>query len=202
MYSINHLFSYLAMLAATIGVVCIVIWAFIRNKRSKSDSASEENICPKCGKQLAKDSAFCEYCGTPIAAGGEYRIPVKRFYLTMALLITVFYGAHCMYVNSYGDDFGLYTPISILVLGTFAIGALVRLYKRQLHWNDCLIVWLCLGVVSSFYIGMLSSVYYHLLPFELGYLEQIPFSILLIVIYYLVANAIIKRRNKKNNSAK
>lgn len=199
---LSHLFSDFGMFAAIIMVACIVIWAYVRNKRSKSDSASEENICPKCGKQLAEDSAFCEYCGTPVAADSEYRIPAKKFYLTMSLIITVLYCAFCMYTDYSYYDYGLYTPITILVLGALAIGALVRFYKRQLHWNDCLFVWLCLGVVSSFNMGVLYALYYHLLPFELGYREQIPFSILLIVIYYLVANAIIKRRNKKNNSAK
>ena len=34
--------------------------------------------CPKCGKQIADNSKFCEYCGAPVAKRKENR---KKGYL-------------------------------------------------------------------------------------------------------------------------
>lgn len=85
--------------------------------------------CPKCGKDIANDSAFCEYCGEPIPENRKYAI--RRTDLRWILLIAM---ANARLVYSCSRDWGMIETVFISNL-VLLIVALVYGIKKLLPWS-------------------------------------------------------------------
>lgn len=85
--------------------------------------------CPKCGKEIANDSAFCEYCGEPIKKNRKYAI--RRTDVRWVLLIAMA-NARLGYICN--RDWGLIETVFISSL-VLLIVALVYGIKKLLPWS-------------------------------------------------------------------
>lgn len=58
-------------------------------------------VCPKCGKEIAKDSKFCEYCGTRL--GNVSNKPLwMTFFITILFFVILNVGAWFYFADTAG----------------------------------------------------------------------------------------------------
>lgn len=99
--------------------------------------------CPKCGKEIANDSAFCEYCGEPIKKNRKYAI--RRTDIRWILLIAMAIASFAMVIsfdsatvrnwNQWFQSMCALVPGLVLV-----IVALVYAIRKLVPWSFMIIM--------------------------------------------------------------
>ena len=113
--------------------------------------------CPKCGKEIASDSQFCEYCGTPIKIDNTKHVDI-RWALLPAMLIATFamWVRWIIYKADYQTDF--------VLLGLFALISPTILFLVSLFY------WIKKKVPTSFFLIMTCFLYLNCSMF-MGFLD-------------------------------
>lgn len=107
--------------------------------------------CSNCGKDIADNSKFCEFCGAKINRLKESLILSKWLYFIATFLCTL---ANMALASIWCEFDGMrireYTfawqLVFMGIISLFAIVALIQTIRQRLHWHDCLIVWLFLTI--------------------------------------------------------
>ena len=113
--------------------------------------------CPICGNEIANDSLFCEYCGTPIKIDNTKHVDI-RWALLPAMLIATFamWVRWIIYKADYQTDF--------VLLGLFALISPTILFLVSLFY------WIKKKVPTSFFLIMTCFFYLNCSMF-IGFLD-------------------------------
>ncbi len=74
--------------------------------------------CPKCGKEIANDSVFCEYCGEQIKKNNRVKNPWRL--IAFLLMAVVAVGVVYVLVHQFGNDTDDLRQDSFYLTGTAA----------------------------------------------------------------------------------
>jgi predicted nucleic acid-binding Zn ribbon protein len=74
--------------------------------------------CPKCGKEIANDSVFCEYCGEQIKKNNRVKNPWRLIAFLFMAVVAV--GAVYVLVHQFGNDTDDLRQDSFYLTGTAA----------------------------------------------------------------------------------
>ncbi len=114
--------------------------------------------CSKCGKEIANDSLFCEYCGEQMGKP-EYKVHVK-WLLYVAMLFTCVLNYFIMEVQTYEADIVGFC-LMIIQLCVF-VPASVLCYKKRIDYPVFILaLWLLIANVSIFIDASMFDGYIH-----------------------------------------
>ncbi len=160
-------------------------------------------FCPKCGREIANDSAFCEYCGAKIGGKLDSRIHVRWLYFvssllvtwTSILLLTIYSDLYWESRSSYGwyvmeEMSEIYYTVGLVALAVLATLSIVQAAKKQIRWNDSIVV------IVLFLANLISWNEVGLFNVSTTFQFLSVFSIVL-TIYYLIFNYIVYRKTKQ-----
>ena len=103
--------------------------------------------CPKCGKEIANDSNFCEYCGEQMGKS-EYRVHVK-WLLYVAMLFTCILNYFIVEVQTY--EAGIVGFCLMIIQLCIFIPASVLCYKKRIAYPVLILaLFLLIANVSIF----------------------------------------------------
>lgn len=84
--------------------------------------------CPNCGKEIAEDSQFCEYCGTKIkfVVNNSTDKPKVKWVQLILGIIGVVFGGYIISIVSDGGGISL-----LLIVLVVIVGIMVYSYKQK-----------------------------------------------------------------------
>ena len=115
--------------------------------------------CPSCGKEIAQESVFCEYCGTQlnvVKKGAEESVVHVRWLLLVSALlicflnISFFYG---MFIENAYDEYPYFDVSTLWIAPVFSlilfISSLILSIKNKLKFIYTILIFLVLGINTA-----------------------------------------------------
>lgn len=114
--------------------------------------------CPKCGKEVANDNLFCEYCGAQTKRGNK-QVDIRWALLPAMLFATIeimlFWGR-----NEYDqDEMNLFANCILLLAVIFLIVAIWVVIKKKVANSFCLLMFTFFLLNGALVFDTLDSVY-------------------------------------------
>lgn len=132
--------------------------------------------CNHCGKEIANDSKFCEYCGKRQTKSNVIYTPLSWVLFTLALGLSYCFSHHyCL------DDVGLWVCFFSLIL--LFIATLILALLHRVEWKDGGMTMLLL---AGNYLYIFRPFFIPFIVTRMFYIFMLVFFVIFVVVPYFV----------------